>query len=258
MRARRGRGEAAVRLPRVPSAARPAVRGARRRSAPARRRYVVHRRGAARPRSPTSPTRGRGRALIAGAGHRSTPSRAWSGEPGRSDAHRARRRHRPRGGRGGVAAGGAWRADPEVVAAWPRIGGLRSHNAKALMRWLLDQGSAGARPAARHRDRRLPHRPGRHSLRAARPARAVHARSSCPTSRPVVAASSTSAAVPTTARCAAREALAVAHLAAALEAALAAPGHGRPVRHHREPAGAGAGQDGARRHRGRRRRAARS
>ena len=149
---------------------------------------------------------------------------AWSGEPGRSeliglavvtDVERVR----------------SARGSPPTSSARPRRARsalasapshVRGHNAKALMRWLLGHGLESIDWAAdRHRDRRLPHRPGRRALRAGRPARAVHA---------VPAAGHRRRPSPgqldfgddgdDDRRVAGREALAVAHLSSALQSAL--------------------------------------
>ena len=111
--------------------------------------------------------------------------------------------------------------DDAVLAAVAAHPALRSHNAKALMRWLLGRGHRRRRAAARHADRRLPHRPGRGPLRAGRPARAVHAVPAAARRPAGRRASSTSAATATTTRVAtARQALAVSHLSSALESSL--------------------------------------
>ena len=115
------------------------------------------------------------------------------------------------------------------------------------------------RAGARHGDRRLPARPGRGPLPARPPGRALHPLRRCrPTSRRPRASSTSTAPRPTRPTVAGREALAVHHLVEPITSPLAERGHGRAVRHDREPARAGAGPDGARRRRRRRRRAARS
>ncbi len=66
---------------------------------------------------------------------------AWDGDPGRSQVSGLAVVTDPSLGEVAWFPAGVAR-DPQVVAAVAAHTGLRSHNAKALMRWMLDQGSA--------------------------------------------------------------------------------------------------------------------
>ena len=172
------RGARAVRLPRVPLAGRPPGRGVRRAIWPAAPPRGRGARGRGRPSWSTPPRpssvlaragRGRrapGRGRARGTGP-TTAARPLVGVAVVRDAAPGRRGRDP--GRRPAGRPGAW---PARSTPWwhPAVARVAVHDAKALMRALLDRGIDAAHAAARHRARRLPARPGRDPLRARRPA----------------------------------------------------------------------------------------
>ena len=250
----RRRAEATVRLPRVPDPRRASRRGA------------VGDGRVGRPRAGRRASRARRRGDDRGVG----------GAGGRGDRRRRRRSTSPP--RGSASPAGAplagiavvvdpamadvlWipadvLADDAVRAALGAHADLRGHNVKPLMRSLLEFDVEVARSHARHRDRRVPDRSGRGALHAARPHREVHE------VRPAVRRRRRQRPARPRRHLARRRRTRRSRCARRQRACRTdrrepgGPGDGRAVPHDREPARAGARQDGARRRRRRRRRTA--
>ena len=252
-----GRGQAAVRLPRVPHAS---TSASPRRSAPARA-SCSSTRGAPRswwPRSRRRAPAGRGGRRCSTRSTSLDVAAAWEGEPGRTPLTGIAVVTDAAHGRGRCGSPADHLDDAGRRDALGGTTPVRGHNAKALMRSLLDRGhrrSTGlaldTAIAAYLID------PAEARYDAGRPAREATRRSRRrPTTPAAPGQLDLDGTSMTDAERAGRDALAVHAPRRADRGQPRRAGHGRAVPDHREPAGRRAGQDGARRHRRRRRRTA--